>query len=851
MTPPIAQSVRVTQRAEVDDTAWLRAQVNAMEAEARLGTWRWTRGESAVELSAGLMKVVGLEASVGALPARTLLRLFSAPHRRILLDAVRGQAPVFTELIFTPSGASRQTIIALSVRSEFGVLWGVGRDITEWRTATAALERNRLHWQTLIQSAGYATWEFDWSTGLARHSPAWRTMRGLLAEGDPSDTHSNWLARVHPDDRSRLTEIFAKQAAGDLIRTEIEYRERRADTGEYLSILSLSAPVEWDHEGRPLRIVGVDNDITAKKTADAQMAQLSRRLELALEVSGLGIFEANLETGEVFWDHGVRRIYGMSETSPVQPDTWESCLHPEDRAEAVRRVDECVASKGPFVSDFRIIRPDGQVRNIHTVGAWYRDSEGVAKVLGMNWDVTGEVAIRADLERARELAEARSAELEAAKARIEHDAMHDALTGLPNRRFLDAHIAGLFSGAADSGLISALHLDLDLFKQINDTFGHAAGDAILVHVAKLLRAAAGSQSFVARVGGDEFCVVSGSLTGKRELVALAEDILGRIRQPVSYEGQDCRFGGSIGIAVLDRTADQRRLLVNADIALYRAKRSGKNRYVFLTAELEVEAVNVKRLADDLTRGIEQDEFAPFFQPLFDAGTFKLVGAEALARWHHPTRGVLSPDAFLKTAEDLNVVAALDGAILRKAVGEFRRWEQRGLRPPPLSVNVSFRRLNDPHLLDSLRRLNPPAGTLSFELLESVFLDELDDVARWNLDQIREMGIDISIDDFGTGHASIVSLQKIRPRRLKLDRSFLQDLTGSPSQQAVVRSIIHIGKSLDIQVVAEGVETPYQIDVLRALGCDILQGFVFARPMSTTEFEVYLEFDQKDERRAAL
>lgn len=385
--------------------------------------------------------------------------------------------------------------------------------------------------------------------------------------------------------------------------------------------------------------------------------------------------------------------------------------------------------------------------------------------------------------------------------------------------------------AMDGGGIALLHIDLDRFKQINDTLGHAAGDAMLVHVAGLLQANLGSGDFVARVGGDEFVVVSRYAGNNERIATLAASIIEQVRRPIPYEGHLCRFGASIGIATQGGAAvDPKLLLVNADIALYRAKGRGKNRFEVFSEALQAQAVNTKRLADDILRGIEQGEFVPYYQPLLDARTLDVVGVEALARWRHPADGILAPAAFLEVAEDLNVLTAIDGMILEQALADFAHWSVTGLPIASVSVNVSFRRLYDPQLLEHLRRLRIEPGILSFELLESIFLDEPDEVVSWNLDQIRELGIAIDIDDFGTGHASIVSLLKLNPRRLKIDRQFLSDIDTSEAQRHLGRSLIDIGKSLGIKVVAEGVETMEQAHILRGLGCDMVQGYAFAKPM---------------------
>ena len=236
------------------------------------------------------------------------------------------------------------------------------------------------------------------------------------------------------------------------------------------------------------------------------------------------------------------------------------------------------------------------------------------------------------------------------------------------------------------------------------------------------------------------------------------------------------------------------------------------------------------MADEILSGLEQGEFRPYYQPLLDANTHDIVGVEALVRWHHPKEGILAPNRFLKVAEDLNVLAAIDRTILQQAILDLDHWQSQGIAVPSVSVNVSFRRLSDDRLIPGLRELKIRPGTISFEFLESIFLDEFDDGVAWNIDAIREMGIGIDVDDFGTGHTSIVSLLKLKPRRFKIDRQLINPIVQLPEQRRLVASIIDIGKSLGIKVVAEGVETMEQAGILKQLGCDILQGYAFARPM---------------------
>jgi diguanylate cyclase (GGDEF)-like protein len=578
------------------------------------------------------------------------------------------------------------------------------------------------------------------------------------------------------------------------------------------------------------------------KARQAELHRLSRRLGLALDTSKVGVWEMNLADKSQIWDERMNQIYGLpADVQQRTYDQWRQVVHPDDLAMAEADFARSIEI-GSYDSQFRVRRPDGEIRHIRSVATRFVGDDGNPRILGVNWDVTADVVLNEDLRRATQLTEARNGELELARVRIEHNALHDSLTGLPNRRYLDEmlkrHAA---TGYGDSGSMALLHIDLDRFKQINDTLGHAAGDAMLVHASSVLRDNCSSDDFVARIGGDEFVVLTTASAGDIQLGALAERIVAQMRRPVTYEGHECRFGVSIGIAA-DRAAplDARRLLINADIALYRAKARGRNRFEFFSEALQAEVVKTKRVADEILNGLERNEFVAWFQPQFDARTLDVVGVEALARWQHPTEGIKAPDAFMQIAEELNVVATVDRLVLEQSLAALARWDKIGLTVPRVSVNVSLRRLNDEDLIDGLKQLDIEPGRLSFELVESIYLDEGDAVVGWNIDRIKELGIDVEIDDFGTGYTSIVSLQKLRPTRLKIDRQLVSPILVDPGQRQLLASIVDIGKSMSIEVVAEGVETMEHAAILRDLGCDILQGYAFSRPLAAPDLEAFLK-----------
>jgi diguanylate cyclase (GGDEF)-like protein/PAS domain S-box-containing protein len=566
---------------------------------------------------------------------------------------------------------------------------------------------------------------------------------------------------------------------------------------------------------------------------EAELQRLSRRLGLALETSQVGVFEYDLETGDLLWDDNVNALFGLPQDGgPRGYSHWHDALHPDDLARAQEEFQIATRDTGRYRSEYRIVTPEGETRHVRAIGAVYKDPGTSPKIVGVNWDVSSDVALNENLKLAKRLTEARNAELEAAKASIEHNALHDSLTGLPNRRYLDEVLrqrAAAKEGA--EGALSLLHLDLDRFKQINDTLGHAAGDAVLIHVSEILRANIQPGDFAARIGGDEFVVVS-TLGDQKALAALADRIVVRMRRPQTYQGHECRFGVSVGIATeRQQPFDPNRLMINADIALYRAKSRGRNRYEFFTEALQSEVSRTKRIADEILSGFENNQFVAHYQPQFDAETLEVVGVEALARWHHPTDGILVPKQFLDVAEDINVVATIDRIVLEQALAQASLWERQGVSIPKISVNVSARRLQDEGLIGSLRAMNIRPGRLAFELVESIFLDETDDVVRWNIDEIRQLGIDIEIDDFGTGYASIVSLMRLKPSRLKIDQQLIKPISESATQRQIVGAIVDIGRSLEIDVLGEGVETMQHAEILRALGCRVLQGHALAPPMS--------------------
>jgi diguanylate cyclase (GGDEF)-like protein/PAS domain S-box-containing protein len=769
--------------------------------------------------------------------ADALKSVIDSPHASAALPlfhfAVAGQPPMAFRLSISrnTSDIRERQSHALIQLIDDGALRGLHDDMAE----------REARWNSALISSELGVWDHDLKRGRMFYSDTWRKMRGLETDEEFEAALGDWIQGVHPEDRQHVLHAIQRQNAGDPAYRIFEYRERHRD-GHWVWIECRGAGVEWDESGVPTRIIGTDTDISQRKAAEELLAHVSRRLDLALEISRIGVFEADINRSEVEWDDRLLSIYGIEGTQNLKPSSfWEETLYPDDRERVLKQVNDNLVGDDGFLHEYRIVRPDGAVRVIRARAAPFVDERGNPKMIGANWDVTEEATLRNELRRAKTLAEARNGELEAAKEQIEHIAFHDHLTGLPNRRYLDQVLDRRSRECrADGSLLAILHIDLDRFKQINDTLGHRAGDTMLKHAASVLTAVAGKDDFVARIGGDEFVLVCKRKSFSKRIAAMAAQIIRELGKPVRYDGHDCRFGASIGIACDSGTRlDAHQLLLNADIALYSAKAGGRNRHEFFSQDMQRHIVATKQLSDEILRGLERREFIPFYQPQFSAGSLDVVGAETLARWKHPALGVMTPDKFLSIAEDLNVVSIIDALILEQALADHASWLEAGIDIAKISVNVSSRRLADPNLGKTLRAMKIKPGIVAFELLESISLDDCDEDSAANLLTLRKLGIDIEIDDFGTGHASIVSLLRLSPATLKIDRELIKPIPDSAEQRRLVRSIIDIGHSLNIRVTAEGVETPEHIHILGDLGCDTLQGYALARPMKAADIPEFI------------
>jgi len=434
----------------------------------------------------------------------------------------------------------------------------------------------------------------------------------------------------------------------------------------------------------------------------------------------------------------------------------------------------------------------------------------------------------------------KTARLEAARDEAERLANLDVLTGLPNRRALMRRLEQSLS----EGPLSVMHVDLDHFKDINDTYGHAAGDAALRHAAEALQSVVGVDQLCARLGGDEFvAVVQG---GDADLLdAMAKKVIASLSRPFKFKGENIVAGASVGLAQTrpwdGQTPDS--VLHRADLALYEVKRGGRGSVLLCSPQLLEEFTAFQELSSDIRHGLMEGEFAAHFQPQINAETGGVEGFEALARWQHPTRGLLAPGAFLGAAERGGYVQTMDAQVRAYALDALAFWDNAGLDVPKVSLNVTMKDLQDPQFRDTLvwdvekRNLDP--GRVVLEMVESVIFDESTTGIFDACQDLVAQGITLALDDFGTGHASILSLVKLPMTLVKIDRAFISGIADDPQKQTLTRSMIEIARTLGLDVLAEGADDDRDVEVLLGIGCNVFQCFHFARPMSREDAVTWL------------
>lgn len=712
-------------------------------------------------------------------------------------------------------------------RSEQGRVKGLYcllRDITEQTRAEMALRDSEQRHSLAAHGAADGLWDWHPVTKALYLSP-----RLLAILGYPPDFrihHTDaWQTLLHPDDRGPYNRLVARHLKGETPHFEFEFRVRTAD-GQYRWVHSRGL-ASWDENRVAIRMAGSISDISERKRAETELRHTTERLNLAMRGSKLVLWDVNLASGQVYLSEEWTRIYGSGERETViSLQELTSRGHPED----IQRLREhFIASlKGvdaEFDLEHRIRSYQGRWIWIHSRGKVVeRDSSGRAlRFTGTSADIDAR---------------------KAAEQRIQYLATRDALTDLPNRVLLGDRLQLALSNARREGHhLGVCFLDLDHFKHVNDSLGHHAGDLLLKAVARRLRACLRSGDTVARQGGDEFIILLTEVTAPEQLALVAEKLLTALTEPLHVDGHELVTTASIGIAVFPEDGrDMGELLRNADTAMYHAKSAGRANYQFFEERMNQAARQRLALESALRQGLSGGEFCLHYQPQVSLDGGAISGAESLIRWMHPRQGLMLPGTFIPVAEESGLVIGIGEWVLREACQEAHRWRELSHTPLRLAVNVSMRQFRRKGFADTvvrtLEEADLPCDCLELEITESLLLESGAETLE-NMHTLADRGVELAVDDFGTGYASMTYLKRLPVQRVKIDRSFVEDIPGDSGDVAIVRAIVTLAHNLGMQVVAEGVETAAQQAFLQDLGCDFAQGYYFSRPLPTEGFQSLL------------
>ncbi len=662
---------------------------------------------------------------------------------------------------------------------------------------------------------------------------------GTIVYTNPAD------ATMHGYDVSELigedVRVFAPPERGKpMSRPQIEemrtwrrdsFNQRKDGT---LFPVHLMSDVVRDRSGQVIGIVTTAEDITLRKRAERALRESEQRYALAIRGANDGLWDWNLETDEVYYSSRWKAMLGYGDADiDHTPEGWLSRVHPNDIVRLKADLAAHREDRSPhFESEHRIEQKDGTHRWVLARGIAERGPGGTPyRIAGSLTDI---------------------AQRKGVEQQLTQEALYDPLTQLPNRAF----ITGLLNRAhrrtrrSKDYVFAVLFIDLDRFKMVNDSLGHAAGDKVLVQIAERFQRCLRPGDVVARLGGDEFCVLLDDIKDSSDTTRVAERIKTALDSPIEFDGREVFTTASIGIAVSEQTLDgPEELLRHADTAMYRAKARGRGHYELFDQGMHQRAIALRQLEADIRDAVAQQQFHLVYLPIVNIATQRISGFEALVRWHHPERGTVPPESFVKLAEETGVIVPLGWWILNEACVQMAQWATQYPNIPDLfvSVNITAKQLHHHDLIHTVEEAIASSGvapeSLKLEIAEAVLMDDPDANIEV-INKLRELGVRVHIDDFGTGTSSLSYLSQFRVDTLKIDRSLIGGVGLPGDKTAVVEAMIALARNLGIQVIAEGVETSQQSETLMTFQCEQAQGYLFSQPVDPAAAAALM--DQEDQ-----
>lgn len=670
-----------------------------------------------------------------------------------------------------------------------------------------------------MQGANDGLWDWNLETDEVYYSPRWKEMLGFRDDEIEHQLDAG-LMRVHPNDRARVLKAIDDYTSGHSSSFSIEMRMRHKD-GHWINILSRAFLVRRKSDGHPLRLVGTHVDITDHKQLEESLQLYSLIYQSSAEAVMVTDSNNRIVAVNPAFSHDTG--YTLEEVVGKNPKLLKSGHHDKD---FYREMWSSLLKKGQWQGELWDRRKDGsdhiKFANISVI----RNADGsIYRHVSQFYDIT-------EKKQSEEL--------------IWRQANFDVLTGLPNRSMFQDRFNQEIKKSHRTGLpIALLFIDLDHFKEINDTLGHSIGDLLIKEASQRLVTCVREPDTVARFGGDEFTILLAEMTDPSCIAHITQDILKKLAKPFQLGHEIAYVSASIGIALYPEDASNiEELLKNADQAMYQAKDAGRNRFCYFTAVMQEAAQTRMRITNELREALGKNQLWVAYQPIVELATGHIHKAESLIRWRHPTRGLISPAEFIPIAENSGLIVEIGEWIFRKAADQTKHW--RALIHPNFQISVNKSPVqfyntdsNRSSWLDYMQSIGLPGLGITVEITEGLLLDA-NTIVTDRLLELRDAGIEVSLDDFGTGYSSLSYLKKFDIDYLKIDQSFVRTMTSDSNDMVLCEAIIVMAHKLNIKVIAEGIETVEQRDMLLAAGCDYGQGYLFSKPVPAEEFEALIK-----------
>ncbi|HTH15231.1 MAG TPA: EAL domain-containing protein [Magnetospirillum sp.] len=751
------------------------------------------------------------------------------------LARLKAEWPLVPVVVLTGTNDEMLAVQALRQGAQDYLVKGAGDSDLVRRAVRYAIERSRVdlalrrsedRFRAVFQNAGVGVVLSESDGRLAQANPAFCAMVGY-SEAELVGKHFSEIS--HPEDAGRNEALRAEMLAGGRDSYHLTKRYIAKDGRVVWGQLTVTAVREADCDGTDMRFtVTVVEDVTERKRLEDHM----RLAATVFENSGDGLFVTDARCNIVHVNPAFTEITGFDPEDVLgkTPKVLSSGRHGPDFYE---RMWENLRSVGKW---------QGEIWDRRKSGEMFAGWQNIAVVRNSLGEITNYVAVISDITSRKQVEE-----------RLSYQANHDPLTRLPNRTLFHERLSRAVARAhRNQTMVALLFIDLDRFKEVNDTLGHLSGDLLLQQVAERLTGATRQGDTVARLAGDEFTVILEDVQDPRDAAVVAHKILHMLVEPFDLSGHEAHISSSIGVAIYPADAgDSQTLIKLADAAMYRAKRMGRNGCQFHSEAVNAQAFERLALENALRVALERDEFLVHYQPIFDFKTGKVVAVEALLRWRHPDVGMVVPAQFVPLADETGMILPIGRWVLEQACTQVKAWRDAGHADLEIHVNLSGRQLRAPELVEdiaqALEHSGLPPAALVLEVPEASVVDKGHDPGAL-FARFTALGLGLAIDEFGSGYSSFAFLRRLPANSLKVAQGFVRNVTNSTDDSEIVTAIVAVARGLHMNVVAPGVETPEQLAFLGSFGCDRVQGFLLARPMAAADMGAFL---QKGEVPAAL